>query len=172
MLKSKLMIGTILALLASLAWGAFEHQRAERYKVAAKSAESQVAGLVVATTSKDAVIAEFITATDQAQKIIEDQKISLDKASGRVQTLRSQLDESRRQLQILEEADHEDATCNTLLTTPVAMCPGYFRGMQHRASGSLQGSNSADTAAGVGTDRLPTDDGLPPEVRPSSETDR
>lgn len=172
LLKSKIGLILIAMLLAALAWGAYEHQRAEKFQVQAKSLSEKVTGLSTALTSKDVVIEQFVTAAEEAQAIIDDQKISLDKAAGRMQTLRSQLAESRRHLQALEEADHENAACAVVLNTPVAVCPGFLHGMQQRANGSVQGQSGESAPAGASTGGLPADGGLPTEIRPAPEPNR
>lgn len=131
MSKLTMVLGVvILILLAALG---MEYQRAEKYKDRAKASADQVTALSTTLTSKDEVIGQFETAAKEAQSIVADQKKALDKAAVRVQALRSQLAESRKQLQLLEEADHDIPACDSLLNTPVAVCPGFSRAMVERA---------------------------------------
>jgi hypothetical protein len=169
MSKLTLIMGVVILLL--LAALGTEYQRAEKYKERAKASADQVAALSITLTSKDGVIGQFEAAAKEAQAIVADQKKALDKAAGRVQTLRSQLAESRKQLQLLEEADHDIPACDSLLNTPITVCPGFLRGMHERAS-SLQRSDSGSTVASADAGGPSSNGRLPTEVRPSTETDR
>jgi hypothetical protein len=165
MLKSKLTLILALALLGALAWGAIEHQRAERYQLAAETAETLSKSLLGTIDSKDEVISKFQIAVKAFADVADAQQKTLDAASKRVQNLKTQLAETRRELQIREAADHEIPECELVLKTDLRVCPGHVSSMLERADSGVQGPASGSTDASAGASGPEADSGLRAPVR-------
>lgn len=165
MLRSKLTLGLILALLLALllalAWGAIEHQRAEKYQLAAKTAQTQVKGLLGTVESKDVIIDRFQVAVKAFTQVAEDQQKTLDAAAKRVQNLKTQLADTRRELQLREAADHEIPECELVLKSDLRVCPGHVSSMLDRADDNLQRSPVGNPNAGTDTPGPEAHGGLP-----------
>lgn len=129
------LIAVAALLAASMAYGAYQHQRAERYQVAVQSKQRDLDIVMNAVTSKDAAIAKQNAALAKWKEYAEitdaNQKQALEQSREDSKALLSY----SQQLRAQKRTDYALPDCAKFMAADLAvLCPAHSVGLRDRAS--------------------------------------
>ncbi len=121
------------AFLALAAHGAFQTQRANRYRAEAAAATQRASAIQAGLSSANATIDQLNAGNKKLIEIGDLQKQMLVEANKRLEFQARELEKWRRALTVQENRDRGIPACQKLLASDLAVCPGHLDSLRARA---------------------------------------